>query len=245
MQGITTELTDSEIKTACDFAASAYDESIPGATRYDSKLGTTAFYLFKNDIQYIIFRGTNGDPADWLMNLSAIPWRVHGKWAHGGFVAAQKSVWKQIRKRLDPTKKTYCIGHSLGGAVAILTAHRLVHRHGRSPAFPVGNVRCLTFGRPNVWLKSKTRLKQMVNVSVVASSDIVSMVPRLFFSADSNQDIIFFGSDGNNYLNPSKEFRNNDRRLKNSISSHMMDSSYIPRVNTCKVEDLLCDKSSL
>ena len=243
MQGITTELTDEEIKKACALAASAYDESIPGATRFDSKLGTTAFYLFSNDVQYIIFRGTNGDPADWLMNLSAIPWRVHGKWAHGGFLAAQQSVWKRIRKRLDPTRKTYCIGHSLGGAVAILTAHRLVHKHGRSVAFPVENVRCITFGRPNVWLKSEKQLKDIVNVSVVASSDIVSMVPRLFYSADSNQDIIFFSRDGKDYLNPSKEFRNNDRRLKDSISSHMMDTSYLPRVDQCKVEDLICDKS--
>ena len=69
------------------------------------------------------------------------------------------------------------------------------------------------------------------------------MVPRLFYSADSNQDIIFFGRDGKDYLNPSKEFRNNDRRLKDSISSHMMDTSYLPRVDQCKVEDLICDKS--
>jgi hypothetical protein len=241
MEGITTTLTDREINLACAFAEQAYGEEIGGATRFDSKLGTTAFYLYQNDVQYIIFRGTNGDPSDWLMNLSAIPWRINGKWAHGGFVAAQNSVWKPIRKRLDPSKKTYCIGHSLGGACAILTAHRLVS--GKRPAFK--DVRCITFGRPNVWLKSKKRLKEMVNVSVVASSDIVSTVPRLFYSADSNQDIIFFGRDGNDYLNPTKEFRNGDRKLKESISSHMMETSYIPRVNACKVEGLICDKSSL
>ena len=161
MQGVTTVLSDAEIKQACKFAEQAYSENIKGATRFDSKLGTTAFYLYKNDVQYIIFRGTNGDPSDWLMNLSAIPWRINGKWAHGGFVAAQNSVWKAIRKRLDPAKKTYCIGHSLGGACAILTAHRLVS--GKRPAFK--DVRCITFGRPNVWLKSKKRLKEMVNVS--------------------------------------------------------------------------------
>ena len=73
MKGITTTLTDSEISTACSFAEQAYEDDIPHATRFDSRLGTTAFYLYQNDIQYIVFRGTNGDPADWLMNLSAIP----------------------------------------------------------------------------------------------------------------------------------------------------------------------------
>ena len=238
MKGITTTLTDSEISTACSFAEQAYEDDIPDATRFDSRLGTTAFYLYQNDIQYIVFRGTNGDPADWLMNLSAIPWRIHGKWAHGGFVAAQSSVWKQIRKRLDPAKKTYCIGHSLGGACAILTAHRLTSNKKR-PAFK--DVRCITFGRPNVWLKSKKQLKDMVNISVVAGSDIVATVPKFFFSADRNQDIVYFGTDGNDYLNPSKEFRDGDRKLSSSISDHMMKSSYSPRVQKCKVKELVCD----
>ncbi|MAY04323.1 MAG: hypothetical protein CMB25_01805 [Euryarchaeota archaeon] len=243
MEGITTRITDNEIKQACKFAEQAYEENITNATRFDSKLGTTAFYLLKNDIQYIIFRGTNGDPSDWLMNLSAIPWRIHGKWVHGGFLAAQSSVWKQIRKCLDPSKKTYCIGHSLGGACAVITAHRLSNRHGRSPAFE--DVRCITFGRPNVWLKSKTRLKDMVNISVVANSDIVAVIPKLFYQADSNQDIIYFGGDGNAYLNPTKEFRDGDRNLSSSISDHLMESSYSPRVKECKVRDFICDTSYL
>ena len=240
MDGITTRISKSEIEEACEFAERAYGDEIIGATRYDSKLGATAFYLYHNDCQYIMFRGTNGDPADWVMNLSAIPWRVHGKWAHGGFVAAQSSVWKPIRKRLEPSKKTYCIGHSLGGAMAVLTAHRLTSGYKR-PAFR--DVRCITFGRPNVWLKSKKPLGDMVNISVVAGSDIVAIVPKLFFSSDSNQDILYLGADGNDYLNPTKEFRDNDRKLSNSISDHMMETSYTPRVKQCQIEAILCDIS--
>ena len=235
IKGITTTLTNSEIEEACSLAEQAYDESISGATRFDSILGTTAFYMYKNDVQYIIFRGTQ-EGKDWLMNMSAIPWKVNGRWVHGGFAAAQGSVWKKIRARLDPRKKTYCIGHSLGGACATITALKL-------QSFE--NIRLITFGRPNVFLKGKRRLKDIVNISVVAGSDIVATVPRFCYSADSNQDIIYFGKDGNDYLNPSKDFRDGDRRLGDSISDHMMDKSYTPRVDDCKVEDLICDKFTL
>ena len=234
MKGITTTLTNDEIEEACSLAEQAYDESIDGATRFDSSLGTTAFYIYSNDIQYIIFRGTQ-EGKDWLMNISAIPWRVNGRWVHGGFAAAQGSVWKQIRKRLDPRKKTYCIGHSLGGACATISALKLRNFH---------DVRLITFGRPNVFFKSKKKLENIVNISVVAGSDLVATLPKIFYQADINQDIIYFGKDGNNYLNPSKDFRDGDRRIGDSISDHMMDKSYTPRVKDCNVEELICDIST-
>ena len=232
MKGITTKLTDREIIKACSLAEEAYNDSIIGADKYESRLGTTAFYKNSNGQQYVIFRGTNGEPSDWLMNLSAIPWRVNGRWVHGGFAAAQGSVWKPIRKRLDPAKTTYLIGHSLGGACATVSALKLRN---------FKDVRLITFGRPNVMLRSKKTLEGVKNISVVAASDIVSLIPKIFYGADKNQDIIYMGSNNKNYLNPTKEFRDGDRKLGNSIKDHMMETSYTPRVKNLKVEKLVCE----
>ena len=79
----------------------------------------------------------------------------------------------------------------------------------------------------------------------MAGSDLVALIPKIFYQADINQDIIYFGKDGNNYLNPSKDFRDGDRRIGDSISDHMMDKSYTPRVKDCNVEELICDISTL
>jgi hypothetical protein len=235
MEGITTKLTDKEINKACSLAEEAYNESIVGAIKFESRLGATAFYLKSNGKQYVVFRGTNGDAGDWLMNLSAFPWRVNGRWVHGGFAAAQNSVWKPIRKLLEPSTPIYFIGHSLGGACATVSALRLTKRS------TFKDVNLITFGRPNVMLKSKKTMEGIKNISVVAASDIVSLVPKFFYGADKNQDIIYMGSNNKNYLNPTKKFRDGDRKLGNSIKDHMMETSYSPRVKNLKVEKLICD----
>jgi predicted lipase len=228
-------LTDSELKTAAKFSDAAYSESIPGAFRYDSKLGTTAFLVNHNGSQWIIFRGTQ-EAKDWLMNLSAVPWRVGKRWVHGGFAMAQASVWKRIRKQLKRNVKIYCVGHSLGGACATVSALRL-----QSEGFK--SVRLVTFGRPNVFLKSAKNMNLKCNVSVVSGSDIVATVPRIAYGPDGNgkQDIVYLANDGLvDYLNPSKEFRDNDRKghLKEIVSDHNMTKSYIPRVEKIDLEEL-------
>ena len=77
------------------------------------------------------------------------------------------------------------------------------------------------------------------NVSVVSGSDIVAVIPRLL-TASPDQDIIYCGNDDKDYLNPPKEFRDQDRRshLKELISDHMMDTSYKPRVENLDLENL-------
>jgi len=224
-------ITKSEIEKAAELAQAAYGDEISGAFKYESKIGACVFLKKTSDAQYIIWRGTNS-PIDWLANLTCIPWRVAGKWVHGGFAFQQNSVWKPVRKQLDPSKLTYCIGHSLGGAAATISAAKLVRANFKS-------VKLITQGRPNVWWRSKTDLGADCNVSIVSGSDIVCTVPRTFGSAN-DQTIIFMANDGNDYLNPDKEFRRSDRlqHLKESVSDHMMDTSYLPRIKKLKLEKL-------
>jgi len=237
-------IEDWEIRLASAYASCAYDKTIPGAFRYDSKLGTTAFFLIHNDSQWIIYRGTE-EPKDWIMNASAFPWRVCKRWVHAGFAISQKSVWKKIRKQLKPARKTYCVGHSLGGAAATVAALRL-SQDTKDGAFD--DIRLITFGRPNVFVKGKKSMDNLTcNISVVSGSDIVATVPRVFYGPDGgkSQDIIYLSNVGEkDYLNPDKEFRQQDRRahLSELVSDHMMETSYAPRVEKLDLE-ALCESA--
>ena len=110
---MTLTVTKAELDLAARLAEQAYDDAIPGAFKYESKIGACAYLYKHDDKQYVVYRGTNS-AIDWAANASCFPWRVSGKWVHAGFAISQKSVWKPIRKQLDPSKVTYCIGHSLG-----------------------------------------------------------------------------------------------------------------------------------
>ena len=82
------------------------------------------------------------------------------------------------------------------------------------------------------------------DVSVVAGSDLVCTVPRIFFGPDAGSEVIFAANNGSDYYCPSAEFRKTDRfsELDESISDHFMESSYIPRIESMTMEKLICDQ---
>jgi len=75
------------------------------------------------------------------------------------------------------------------------------------------------------------------NLSVVAGSDLVTLVPKMLFGADA-KNMIYHGNDGKDYLNPTKDFRDKDRKgyIKESISDHFMNTSYGPRMENLNLE---------
>lgn len=98
---------------------------------------------------YIAFRGSVQTPADFYADLSAWPARdkVLG-WCDAGFLRATDVLWPGIAEavRAMPARGAlYITGHSLGGAMAVLTA-LLLHAEGRMPAGVV------TFGAPRALL---------------------------------------------------------------------------------------------
>lgn len=63
------------ILKASELALAAYNEDIKGAMKIENaRTSTTAFILEEDNIQYIIFRGTQ-QVRDWIFNMTAIPWR--------------------------------------------------------------------------------------------------------------------------------------------------------------------------
>lgn len=114
--------------------------------KFFDKCETQAFIATNEDIILFAFRGTTCK-GDWLANLKVkFVSSVTGK-IHCGFNEALDHIWSDLFQAFneweDPDKTIWLTGHSLGGALATLTADRLVRE-----LFPIAGL--YTFGQPCV-----------------------------------------------------------------------------------------------
>jgi len=135
---------------------------------------------YENDM-FLIFRGTNAQKSADIITDARVGLEPSntGLPVHIGFNQAFKSMLEDIRKFIshhEPQIKTFhCIGHSLGGAVAMLMADWL-------KTSKPGSVKVYTFGAPKVGLlmfnSSFTRKMKSENIyRVYHPTDPVPMVP--------------------------------------------------------------------
>ncbi len=134
-----------------------------------------------NKIQWVVFRGTNA-LRDWLVDgdEEMVDDPVLGIKVHRGFHAVTERLFSKIESALkkDSTlgiKKIYVTGHSLGGAMAVLTAAYIRKNH---PDFHY--TQCITFGQPKV--TNGPGLKKLMDlginlIRVVNNNDPVAVVP--------------------------------------------------------------------
>ena len=86
------------------------------------------------------------------------------------------------------------------------------------------NINLVTFGKPNVFFKGFKRPMELDNqISCVQGSDMVARIPRLCYGPSRSQTMLYFANSMQDYINPSKEVRKEDRRLKDAISDHFME----------------------
>ena len=220
------------VKTGCELSELAYHEDNSDAIRVHSRLTSTTAYIIKDDhMDYVVFRGTQ-QMQDWFINLSAFPLWI-GRWAHGGFALAQKSIFRKIKKHLDRDKPVALFGHSMGGAIAEITAYKLKW----------DSVHMVTYGKPNVWLRSKKpRMSHLkTQISVVAGDDLITKLPAILYAPDSGQAQIWLGNNSQNYINPTQEQKEKDRNsFIGSVNDHFMTKSYLPRINDFVIEEAVC-----
>ena len=204
------------LNMAVSWAMNAYKEKNKDAIKIESKWTSTTVYVAKRkSIDIIAFRGTQ-QGRDWLTDALVVPVPYAGRLCHGGFVAAHASVWKEVEKHIDPKKRTLICGHSLGGALAELSAAKLNGKHD--------NINLVTFGKPNTFFKGfKKPMTLDSQISCVNGSDAVARIPRLCYGPSKSQDMLYFSNGGVDYINPSSYLRKKDRGIKDRISDHFME----------------------
>ena len=204
------------LNMACSWSMKAYNDENKDSIKIESKLTSTTVYVAKRkSIDIIAFRGTQ-QGRDWLTDALVVPVPYVGRLCHGGFTTAHASVWGKVKKHLDMKKRTLICGHSLGGALAELSAAKLWKKHP--------NINLVTFGKPNVFFKGFKRPMKLDNqISCVQGSDMVARIPRLCYGPSRSQTMLYFANSMQDYINPSKEVRKEDRSLKDAISDHFME----------------------
>lgn len=113
--------------------------------------GSQAIIVEHQKFNAVCFRGTD-EGGDWIKNLSLISTSLSGYSVHSGFKAALDNVYSTIRNRLHSVqeKPMYITGHSLGGAMAVIFALRLVLACSKFEAL-------YTFGQPRVFKRGSAQ----------------------------------------------------------------------------------------
>lgn len=142
-------------KLLAELCVIAYEEPVFARTKFeqlgfqsetvnsDSLIG----YVLKiGDIAVIVLRGTDPTLADWLADFTINQARTQNGMIHAGFFNGYRPLHPQVKellKRFQP-KKVWLSGHSLGGALAVVSAYQLIIEG----EYKVAGV--MTFGQPMV-----------------------------------------------------------------------------------------------
>ena len=102
-----------------------------------------------------------------------VPDKLTGIEIHQGFLLSARDIYQQILPEINPEYKINTIGHSLGGAAAIIIAMML-----DAQGYSIGEV--ITFGQPKVTNITGTRKFNHMNIKrLVTPKDIVPLTPPL------------------------------------------------------------------
>ncbi len=100
-----------------------------------------------------------------------VPDKLSGIDIHQGFLLSARDIYQQIQNKINPQYKINTIGHSLGGAAALILAMML-----DAQGYDVGEV--ITFGQPKVTNISGSRKFKHLDIKrLVTPNDMVPLVP--------------------------------------------------------------------
>ncbi|NOQ89019.1 MAG: lipase family protein [Gammaproteobacteria bacterium] len=167
-----------------------------------------------------------------------VPDKLTGIDIHQGFLLSARDIYQKILPDINPEYKINTIGHSLGGAAAIILAMML-----DAQGYSVGEV--ITFGQPKVTNISGSRKFKHLNVKrLVTPKDIVPLVPpidpmdlmKLSIFWHQGTEIILYKNNQYSVLNGINSMLRmsdflNDMPSKQHLSNHFM-TTYIAHLKT-------------
>jgi len=193
---------------AAKLSAIAYMNEKPAETAA-KKLGFTSVKLISNDgaevlivkdrsTLWLAFRGTEPSKLnDVMADLKVVKntAKAGGK-VHGGFQQEVDDVWLEIVKELDKNdqlkvrKDVYITGHSLGAAMATISATR----YQPSALF--------TFGSPRVGGKHFIKNIKCPHYRFMNNNDIVCRIPPAWLGFRHHGEMIYFNRFGDKQPKP-------------------------------------------
>ena len=162
-----------------------------------------------------------------------LPDKITGVKIHQGFLLSATDIYERILPAIKPGYKINSIGHSLGGATALIVAMML-----DAKGYPVDEI--ITFGQPKVTNVTGSKKFNHLNIKrLVTPKDIVPLVPpvdpmdlmQLSIFWHQGTEVIIFDNDqyavtaGINSMMRALDFLN-DTPSEQHISNHFM-STYI------------------
>jgi len=174
------------------------------------------YVMVQSDILWVVFRGTKY-VKDMLqdINMTQSRFREDGVLVHSGFLqiyeatGVRDTVERVLANRRDRLRTLLVTGHSMGGALSMLTLYDVSRAYGTAL-----DVVCYTFGCPRVGNIAFTdRLRQYSNICYrVANSD--DIVPNIPLSITMN------------FLHPRRPFFYNHYGRLFSFSDNLMNYEY-------------------
>jgi triacylglycerol lipase len=179
----------------------------------DRKTDTQGFVASAGSDIYIVWRGSES-PTDFLKDASVIKTSAFNCRVHSGFNSCLEAVslklYKLVKQAIQDiggpyeVSNIYISGHSLGGALATLSAVKFAHWY---PSMR-DRIKVVTIGSPRVGDRAFRNLfnKHISEcVRIVHDNDIVTRVPKLnYFHVKGQLKLADDGTVMTNSLNPIK-----------------------------------------
>ena len=138
-------------------------------------------FVTSDDAIIVSCRGTEPTKfADIAADLKTIPVRhPRNGMVHSGFYEyanlVYDEIYAQVKKMRKKKENVFVVGHSLGGAMAVLVAEQLA-----ADGIPVKELR--TFGQPRVGTREFLKLIDFPYYRYRNNNDLVTVVPPTFFN---------------------------------------------------------------
>ncbi len=163
---------------------------------YVNKRDNYSLIIITAEEVIIVIRGSD-TVQDWLLNAQLLLTSYSKGKVHQGFYEVFKQLYTDIeaplKKEIAKGKKIYITGHSLGGAVGILVADKLINSN-----IPVHSI--YTFGQPRVgdynYAKYIYTILPNNYYRIVNNSDIVPRTPPRNLGYTHSGLFVYFDSKG-------------------------------------------------